>query len=224
MKKSYLTTLICFTVLTCLALSCGDKTKDGLLPFEVYGRVVWRPPFYGSDAEFYIYHDGQPATDALIIVRADTVPLVNSALGRYSKGMNIGIGDSLDYSIISQFGSSSGSLFIPDTVEIVSPMAYDTLHFGSDFTAIWHEILFADGYFVYLENQDGFAAAVSEARFDTSAILNGINIANGGIDYLWVETLSGYVIRGITPDGRTLPKGVFGTAGNYREIYVSLSR
>ncbi|MEE9554195.1 MAG: hypothetical protein V3W18_07850, partial [candidate division Zixibacteria bacterium] len=88
--------------IACVALSCGDKATDNYGEFDIYGRVVYRPPFVGSMAEFYIYHDGEPATDALITVDSDTIPLVNSLLGHYSKLMMIEMGDTLDYSVDSQ--------------------------------------------------------------------------------------------------------------------------
>ncbi|MEE9554194.1 MAG: hypothetical protein V3W18_07845 [candidate division Zixibacteria bacterium] len=63
-----------------------------------------------------------------------------------------------------------------------------------------------------------------ETRIDTSATIPGIEIISGGNRNLWVEVLRGDVIRVTTPAGRTLPLGVFASAGNYREVYVSLSR
>ena len=210
--------------MACAALSCGDKAVSDYGVFDIYGRVVYRPPFVGSMAEFYLYHDGQPATDAVITVDSDSIPLVNSSLGHYSKTLAVEIGDTLSYSIDSQYGSSSGTLIIPDTTEIISPVQYDTLRFGDNATVVWREEIFADGYFVYLDDQDGYMAAVSETRNDTSATLPGTAIVNGGNKNLWVEVLRGDVIRSTTPDGRNLPLGVFGSAGNYREVYVSLSR
>ncbi len=224
MEKRISITVTALLTIACVALSCGDDIVDGFTPFDIYGRVVYRPPFIGSFAEFYLYHDGEPVTDALITVGSDSIPLVNSSLGYYSKMMTVEIGDTLEYSIESQFGSSSGILVIPDTTEIVSPVRYDTLHFGTSTTVVWLEEISADGYFVYLDDQDGFVAAVTETRIDTSAVLPGSEIVNGGNKNLWVEVLRGDVIRATTPAGRTLPYGVFASAGNYREVYISLSR
>jgi len=208
--------------MACVALSCGDKARDGFLPFEVYGRVVWRPPLFGSAAEFYIYHDGQPVTDAQITVGLDTIPLVNAASGYYSKALTIAIGDTLDYSVESPIWSSQGTVVIPDTTEILCPVQNDTLRSGIDFTARWRNVFMASGYFVFIDDQDGLSAEVMESRFDTSAVLPGIEIINGGNKYFWVEVLGGDVLRRTAPDGRILPSGVVGAAGNYREVYISL--
>lgn len=224
MNKRYSVGLTVLLATACVVISCGDDIVNGFTPFDIYGRVVYRPPFIGSFAEFYIYHDGEPATDALITVASDSIPLVNSSLGHYSKIMTVEIGDTLEYSIDSQFGSSSGTLVIPDTTGIILPAQYDTLRFGEITTVVWREELSADGYFVYLDDQDGFVAALTDIRVDTSAVLPGTEIVSGGNKNIWVEVLRGDVIRTTTPAGRTLPLGVFASAGNYREVYISLSR
>jgi hypothetical protein len=222
MEKRHAAVLTVLLATACVFLSCGDGIIDGFTPFDIYGRVVYRPPFFGSFAEFYVYHDGQPATDALITVESDTIPLVSERLGHYSKAMAFEMGDTLEYSVESAFGSSQGSLIIPDTTEIISPAQDDTLQFGTEFTSDWRPVISSDGYYVYLENQGGFVALVEESRFDTSAVIPGDEFIEGGADYLWVETLSGDVVKNITPDGRVMPLGVFGAAGNYREVYISL--
>lgn len=224
MEKRISITVTVLLAIACVVFSCGDDIVDGFTPFDIYGRVVYRPPFIGSFAEFYIYHDGEPVSDALITVALDSIPLVNSSLGHYSKMMTVEIGDTLEYSIDSQFGSSSGILVIPDTTGIILPVQYDTLRFGEIVAVVWREELSADGYFVYLGGQDGFVAAVTETRVDTSTVLPGTEIVSSGNKNIWVEVLRGDVIRATTPAGRTLPLGVFASAGNYREVYISLSR
>lgn len=211
-------------VLACLGLTCKDNTVDGFLPFGVYGRLVYNVGLYAPTAEFYIYHGGDAVTDAIITVEADTIPLVNASRGYYSKEMAFATGDTLEYSVSSSFGTSAGSVVIPDTAEIVSPMAGDTLRFGFGFDVDWQRAPWADGYFVYLDNQEGLVAAVTETSFDTSATLSGADMINSGIDNIRVEVLRGQFYRGQTPDDRILPEGVVGAAGNYREIYISLSK
>lgn len=224
MKGRYFLKLTLFLTTACVIFACGDNSTDQYGAFDIYGRIVNRPPEIGSSAEFYLYHDGEPAGDAIILVRNDTIPLAVASQGYYSKQMTIDLGDTLAYSVDSQWGTSSGTVIIPDTAEIIRPLQLDTLLYGSDFTARWREVFTGDGYFAYLQNQSGLVAAVGETRIDTSTTFRGYDIVYGGSDNFWVEVLSGLVVRGVTPDGRTMPKGIFGAAANYREVYISLSR
>ncbi len=205
-------------------LSCGDKTTEDYGVFDVYGRVVYRPPLFASSAEFYIYNNGQAVTGAFITVGGNIVPLVDTSSGYYSLPLQIEMGDTLEYSVSSEFGSLYGNLIIPDTAQIIRPLESDTLLFGSDFSASWHRAVGADGYYSYLENQAGFVAAVTETYFDTTAILPGENFFGSGFDIFWLEALSGNIIRGITPDGRIFPRGVVGSAAGFREVYIDFVR
>jgi hypothetical protein len=209
-----------------LFYSCGDKSTDNQGPFVVFGRVIFRPILAGpSSAEFYLFHKGSPITTATILVRQDTIPLQNSHNGLYSRNLqNVRIGDTLDYSISSEYGSSQGTVIIPDTAFIIRPVRFDSLFPGAGFGVTWHPVSDANGYFVHLENQNGYIATVSEARTDTSVFFSGDSLVSFGVDSLWVETLKGAFFNDFTPDGIRLPEGVVGSAGNYREVYVNFPR
>ncbi len=204
-------------------LSCVDETTGSFGVFDVYGRVVYRPPLLSSSAEFYIYNNGEAVTGAIITVAENVIPLVDSASGYYSLPLEIEIGDTLEYSISSQFGSLNDYLIIPDTALITRPLEGDTLLFGLDFSASWQRVSGADGYYSYLENQAGFVAAVAETYFDTTAILPGENFFESGFDIFWLEVLSGSVIREFTPDGRIFPRGVVGSAASFREVFIDFA-
>lgn len=205
-------------------LSCGEETTGAFGFFDVYGRVVYRPVFYGSIAEFYVYNNGAAVSDAVITVDGLFVPLVDSAEGYYGRLLDIAVGDTLEYSVDSEFGFSDGNIIIPDTVAIIRPAEDDTLLFGADFTATWRRAGGADGYYVYLENQLGFVAAVTETYFDTTVILSGGNFIESGIDIFWVEVLNGSIIEVTRPDGRRVPQGVVGAAGKFRNVYVDFGQ
>lgn len=205
-------------------LSCGDKATDDYGVFDVYGRVVYRPALFASSAEFYIYNNGEAVTGAIITVEEDVIPLVDSASGYYSLPLEIEIGDTLEYSVSSEFGSLYGNLIIPDTAQIIQPLEGDTLLFGLDFPASWQRASEADGYYSYLENQAGFVAAVTEIYFDTTAILPGEYFFESGFDIFWLEALSGNIVRGVTPGGRILPRGVVSSAASFREVYIDFAR
>lgn len=205
-------------------LSCGDKTTDDYGVFDVYGRVVYRPPLFASSAEFYIYNNGQAVTGAFITVGENVVPLVDTSSGYYSLPLQIEMGDTLEYSVSSEFGSLYGNLIIPDTAQIIRPLESDTLLFGSDFSASWQRASGADGYYSYLENQAGFVAVVTETHFDTTAILPGDGFFESGFDRFWLETLNGYFVGRVAPDGRIFPCGVVGSAASFREVYIDFAR
>ncbi len=205
-------------------LSCGEETTGAFGFFDVYGRVVYRPAFFGSMAEFYVYSNGVAVTDAIIIVDYITIPLVDTAAGYYGGFMEISIGDTVEYVVDSEFGFLDGIVIIPDTAAIINPSENDTLLFGSDFTAIWQRAVGADGYYTYLENQLGFVAAVTETYFDTTAFLSGSSFIESGFDIFWVEALNGPIIEAMRPDGMRVPYGVVGAAGNFREVYVKFAR
>jgi hypothetical protein len=137
--------------------------------------------------------------------------------------INISIGDTVAYSVQSQYGTISGAVFIPDTVSIIYPWANDTLYYGVNFTATWHRNDLADGYFAYLENQDGLVADINELAYDTSSQFSGDYLLNLGGDRFWLETLSGVYDNEIAPNGMNLPLGVVGAAGNFREVYISFA-
>ncbi len=222
--SKYLIVGACFSLATACVFSCGDKAANNFGAFDIYGRVVYRPPFVGSVAEFFIYHDGLAADDALILVESDTIPLVIPSRGYYSKALAFEMGDTLGCSVQSQYGTWSGILVIPDTTEIVEPAWNDTVYYGVDLAVTWREELSADGYYVLFEDQAGGMTAVKETRIDTSVMLPGTEIASGGNKILWVEALRGDVVGSITPNARILPLGVLASAANYRQVYVSLSR
>jgi hypothetical protein len=203
-----------------LSISCGDKATEEQGEFDLYGRIVYRSLLFGSSAEFFVYSQGLPVTDALITVESDTVPLVNGDEGYYYAPLDIFIGDTLSYSVVSASGSSAGDVVIPDTTSIVSPDEGDTLITGFDFSVVWRRTTGADGYFISLENQAGLVAEVVESYFDSSVVVTGENLFITGVDNLWVEVLSGNVSSGVTPFGRRLPWGVFGSAGSIREVFV----
>jgi hypothetical protein len=205
-------------------LACGDKATEDYGVFDVYGRVVYRPPLFMSSAEFYVYSNGQAVIDANIMIEDNIIPLIDTSSGYYTLPLEIEIGDTLEYSISSEFGSLYGNLIIPDTAQIIRPLEEDTLLFGADFSASWQRASGADGYYSYLEYQGGFVAAVTETYFDTTATLPGAGFLESGFDRFWLEALNGSVVRGVTPDGRIFPRGVVGCAAGYREVYIDLAR
>jgi hypothetical protein len=212
-----------FLVLFSLSYSCGDDSTGSNTGFQIFGRVVYRPLLTGpSIAVFYVFDNDQPVTDAEILVGADTVRHSQATDGYYRADVQISMGDTLKYSVHFQFGSDSGTVVIPDTVTIVTP-AFDTLNSGVGFYASWHSNLSAEGYFVYLENQGGYVAEVSETAYDTTAQLSGEYLLNIGADRFWVETLDGVFYRQTAPNGLVLPRGVVGAAGNFREVYIDFS-
>lgn len=218
--------LVAFLIMTATVtgiFSCGEQATDDYGGFDVYGRVVYRPPLFASSAEFYIYSNGEAVAGANITVEDDIIPQVDTASGYYSLLLEIGIGDTLEYSVSSEFGSLYGILVIPDTAQIIRPLESDTLLFGFDFSASWQRALGADGYYSYLENQAGFVAAVAETYFDTTAILPGEYFSESGFDIFWLEVLSGNFARGIMPDGRIFPRGVVGSAAGFREVYIDFA-
>lgn len=205
-------------------LACGDKATEDYGVFDVYGRVVYRPPLFTSSAEFYIYSNGRAVTGAIIMIEDNSIPLIDTSSGYYSLPLQIEIGDTLEYSVSSEFGSLYGNLIIPDTAQIIRPLESDTLLFGSDFSASWQRASGADGYYSYLEYQGGVVAAVTETYFDTTAVLPGAGFLESGFDRFWLETLNGSVVRGVTPGGRIFPRGVVGSAAGYREVYIDFAR
>jgi hypothetical protein len=217
--------LVTLALLALLLLSsCGgdESTQPGL--FDVYGRIVNRPLVAGfSFAEFYIFHNGDPVTDALIIVRGDTVPMLNQQGGYYYRELDFHIGDSLNYSINSEFGSNAGSVVIPDSVGIITPLPSEVILAGSDYSAAWHRGDFIDGYFTYFKNQRGYAARVEEIAIDTTALFRGQKIVNLGVDTFWVETLKGSFFAETAPNGLILPRGVVGAAGNFRNVDIIIT-
>jgi hypothetical protein len=214
--------LALFTLL--LLASCGgeESTAPGL--FDVYGRMVNRPLLAGlSFAEFYIFHNGDPVTDAMIIVRGDTVPMLSLEGGHYYHEMDFHVGDTLNYSINSEFGSDAGSVVIPDSVGIINPEPSEMILAGVDYSAIWHRGDFIDGYFAYFKNQRGYAARVEEIAIDTTTLFRGQNIVNLGVDTFWVETLKGSFFAETAPNGLILPRGVVGAAGNFRNVVIIIT-
>lgn len=205
-------------------LSCAEQATDDYGAFDVYGRVVYRPPLFLSSAEFYVYNNGEAVTAANITVEDYIIPLVDTASGYYSLPLEIEIGDTLEYWVSSEFGSIYGDLVIPDTAQIILPLEGDTLLFGADFSASWQRALGADGYYSYLENQAGFVAEVVETYFDTTAILPGEYFFESGFDIFWLEVLSGDFARGVMPDGRVSPRGVVGSSAGFREVYIDFAR
>ncbi len=204
--------------------SCSKKPTDQSRPFDVFGRIVFRPLLtIDSAAEFYVYSYGRAVTDAEIIVKQDTIPLSDAGAGYYTRPMQLQIGDTVSYSIRSEKGSLNGSVIIPDTASIIFPRYFDSLAIGVEFTAIWHLTPRADGFFAYLENQRGYVGAVTETYYDTTATLPAENSINIGHDRFWVETLSGAFSSAITPGNKIMPRGVVGAAGNSRDVYLYLS-
>jgi hypothetical protein len=204
-------------------LSCGEEATRDYGSFDVYGRIVHRPPIFVSSAEFYIYSGGEAVADADITVDDDIIPLVDTASGYYRLPLEIEIGDTLQYSVSSVFGLLDGILVIPDTAQIIQPPEGDTLLFGSDFPASWQRIPEADGYYSYLENQAGLVAAVTESYFDTTAILPGEYFSESGFDRFWLEVLRGDFTGGVMPDGRIFPRGVVGSAASFRDVFVDFA-
>jgi hypothetical protein len=208
-----------------IAASCNDKSTNNNGEFDVYGRIIYRPPIAGpSLADFSLFHKGNGITDAIITVKAETLIAVQSESGRYRLPLNLRIGDTLAYTISSAYGSADGNVVIPDTVEIIRPRAMDTLLTGTGFTGIWHRGSPEIGYFAYLQNQGGYVASLHETQIDTLIDFLGENILNFGADTFWVETLRGGFTSNIAPTGKLLPRGVVGAAGNFRAVYVSYAR
>jgi hypothetical protein len=204
--------------------SCSDKSTNQPGLFDVYGRMVNRPLVAGfSFAEFYIFHNGDPVTDALIMVRGDTVPMSSLEGGHYYREMDFRIGDTLDYSIDSQFGTDQGSVVIPDSVGIIRPEPSEAIFAGADYSAAWHHGDFISGYYAYFNNQNGYAARVEEIAIDTTALFRGQNIVNLGVDTFWVETLRGSFFAETAPNGLILPRGVVGAAGNFRNVDIIIT-
>jgi hypothetical protein len=196
--------------------------------FDVYGRIIYRP--FASTlptAEFHLFHEGKGITDAIITLQysgsptRDTIPLMDSTGGVYSSGFPARIDDTLSYSIKSQYGTQDGIVIIPDSVLIIRPLEFDTLTTGGEFPTIWHRgSSQVDGYFVYLEGQGGFVAAVTISQFDTTNNFSGENVVEIGSDRFWVEAMRGPFSPGVMPNGRIMPKGVVGSAGTFRDVYV----
>jgi len=211
-------------VMMAATASCDNRSTDNSGQFDVYGRIVYIPLITESSfTEFYIFHSGRPVINAQISVATHSVPLVDQANGRYRFEFDFGIGDTLAYSIDSEYGSSQGNVIIPDTVSIIRPLPLDTIPNGADYSVVWHRKIGVDGYFVYLQNQNGYATALTESDIDTTVVLDGHNIFNPGNDRLWVEALFGVFSSTAAPNGMNLPRGVVGAAGNYREVYVSFA-
>jgi hypothetical protein len=205
-------------------VSCvGDSTKPQG-GFAVYGRIVYRPLLTESSlAEFFIFNGNQPVTDAIVTVGPDTVSLVDADGGAYRLGINVYIGDSLAYNIVSGVGRLSGTVTIPDTVSIFQPHPGDTISIESDFTATWRRGALVDGYYVHLENQEGLVADINVSQFDTTSLLPGDYLLNIGPDRFWVETLNGAYVDEVAPNGEILPRGVVGAAGNYKDVYIDFA-
>jgi hypothetical protein len=216
--------LAALVILALVFASCGDKSTNAPGVFDIYGRIVNRPFVAGlSFAEFYIFHSGQAVNDAVIIVKSDTVRHSPSEAGHYYREMNFRIGDTLSYSITSEFGVDSGTVIIPDSISIVSPQAGATLYTGTGFTATWHRGAFLDGYFAYLRHQSGNVMQVRETTTDTTAEFLGQNIIDIGVDTFWVETLKGAFNAETAPNGKILPRGVVGAAGTFRDVFVTFA-
>jgi hypothetical protein len=214
--------LAALTILALVLTSCGDKTTNSPGVFDVYGRIVNRPFVAGlSYAEFYIFHSGQAVNDAVIMVKSDTVRHTTSEAGRYYHEMNFRIGDTLAYSIASEFGIDSGTVIIPDSISIISPQAGATLFTGTNFAAIWCRGAFIDGYFAYLKHQSGNVMQVRETTTDTTAEFLGQNVNDIGVDTFWVETLRGAFNAETAPNGKILPRGVVGASGAFRNVYIT---
>ena len=206
-------------------ISCGDKsTSPTNGAFDIFGRIVWRPPLIGlTRAEFYIFGNGQPITDAVISVKGNHVPHDTVDISHYSLDLAARIGDTLAYSITSASGTAQGTVIIPDTVNIIRPRQLDTLYTGIPFTAFWHRGVVIEGYYAHLTGQNGLVGQVTVSQIDTTVQFPGENIFNFGADTFWVETLNGLFDQAIAPNGRELPKGVVGAAGNYHLVYVNLN-
>ncbi len=199
-------------------LSCGDKVTDDPGGIEIFGRIVYWANYDSSSAEFYVYNNYNAVSDAIIILENDTIP--HSASGYYFSPLSINIGDAVTYSIGINSELFEGYVIVPDTASILIPEDYDTIFYNSDFTVEWQRTSTADGYYVYLEEQDGFVAAVVESHFDTSAVLPGENYLFSGLDRLWLESLNGAFESGITPGGRIMPQGIVASSANFRDVRV----
>lgn len=202
-------------------VSCSDKSVNAPGSFDVYGRVVYRPLLSKlPSAEFYLFHNGQGITDARITVGLDTLALADSTDGFYKGIFPVRIGDSLSFAVVSQFGAQSGFVTIPDTASIIRPAPFDTLISGAELSVAWRRSSRVDGYYAYLESQNGLVAVITESPLDTTADMSGQNMLNIGADRFWVETLRGSFIPTVAPDGRLMPRGVVGAAGTYCDVYV----
>ena len=207
-----------------LFVSCGNDSSTGPGLFDVYGRIAYRPFETGlSLAEFYVFHSGEAVTDAVIIVRGDTVPQIQGQAGHYFRSLNFRIGDTLTYSINSQFGVENGTVTIPDTAGIIVPQRSEVIPSGSNYSAAWHKVDFVEGYYAFFQHQNGYAAQVRELQIDTTAQFQGQNIFNIGIDTFWVETLRGSFYAEVAPNGIILPRGIVGAAGNFRNVDISIA-
>ena len=215
--------LILVAAIIVIMASCAGNSVDYENTFEVYGRVVYCPPIFllmDSRAEFYLFTRGQPIRDAIITIEADTIALTDSAAGFYSKPLQIAIGDTLQYSINSSYGSAEGGIIIPDTITMLYPEENAMLVFGENIQALWRSSYTADGYFIYLENQNGLVNEVTELQSDTSATISGENMSRLGQDRIWVETVKGDFFRLQAPNNRVLPRGVVGTAANVHNVNI----
>ena len=94
--------------------------------------------------------------------------------------------------------------------------------FGDDFEVSWRRGINADGYFVYLENQEWYVAEVAQSFFDTTIVASGVGMQEPGYDRIWVESILGDYEVTRTPFDVTMPKGVVGAAGNYRNVDITL--
>lgn len=205
--------------------SCAKKPTEQSRPFDVFGRIVFRPLLAGdSGAEFYVYANGRSVQDARIIVKQDTILLADSGAGYYTRPMAIQIGDTISYSIVSIHGTLNGNVIIPDTTSIIYPRDFDSLALGVEFTGVWHTTIQGNGFYAYLKNQRGYVGAVTETYFDTTATLPGENAINLGPDRFWVETLNGLFSNAVTPANMIMPRGVVGASGNFREVYLFLAK
>jgi len=205
-------------------LGCASDSTNTHGDFDIYGRIIWRPPLTGrSFAEFYLFHQEDGITDALILVDGDTIPEV-SGEGRYSAPLIFQIGDTLEYSIISTYGSATGSVIIPDTVQINRPTENDTLYTGINIFAAWNRGFQFDGYFAHLTNQDGFVASVRESVIDTTVEIGGQYVLNLGPDTFWVESLKGSFYDAYAPNVMNLPKGIVGASANFRRVNIEYAR
>lgn len=205
-------------------LSCGDNATDSPGVFDIYGRVTWRPPLSGLPrAEFYLFSNGEPIHDAVITVNGQAVPRDPSIDSHYALELAARIGDTLSYSVSATQGSAEGTIIIPDTVSIIRPFALDTLFSGAGFTAIWNRGVHVEGYLTRLSAQGGLASRVMETQIDTVVEFSGNEVIEIGVDSIWVETLSGPFYRSIAPNGMELPRGVVGAAGNFHEIFITIT-
>jgi hypothetical protein len=204
--------------------ACASDSTNTHGDFDIYGRIIWRAPLTGrSLAEFYLFHKEDGITDALILVDGDTIPEV-SVEGRYAAPLIFNIGDTLEYSIVSTYGSATGSVIIPDTVQINRPTENDTLYTGINIFAAWNRGFQFDGYFAHLTNQDGFVASVRESVIDTTVEIGGQYVLNLGPDTFWVESLKGSFYDAYAPNGMNLPKGIVGASANFRRVNIEYAR